>query len=1425
VLLAAIGALALGVRLYGLDWDEGHHLHPDERLISLVDSDTHWPSSPRAYFDTRHSPLNPNRHASYAYGTLPLFLGKAVAAAAGRSGYDHSYLAGRALTAVFDTGTVLLLFALGASLWSRRTGLLAALLLALSVLPIQLAHFWTVDPYLTFFTTATLLFSVRVAQRGRPDDYALCGAMLGLALACKVTALTLLIVPLGAAALRLVGRSVGPRPFRGARRLRLRAFEAVAGLAGVGAVGFFVFRLAQPYAFAGPRIWDIGLDSKFVAVLREQRALTSGTVGYPPFVQWADRAGFVFPFENMALFGLGLPLALAALAGFVYAGYRLLRFGDVRVVLPLLVVVSFVGAYGGRFVAFARYFEPAYPPLVLLAAVALAAGWRRARAAGPGRRLRPRLEQRALAAAPAAVVLLTALWALAFLHVYSGSNTRIEASRWIYAHVPAGAGVTQEDWDDGLPLGLGAGEPSYRPITLQLYGTDSRAKVEQLVSDLDRADYVILSSDRLRKSIPRIPAQYPTTARYYRALDDGSLGFALVAKFDRPPEVLGIRFPDDALEESLSVYDHPVVRIYRRTPSYTHRRALALLLAAHPERAVTLTPKQGDVNGLLLRPEQARIQQAGGSWSPLFGTKTSDGSYVPETPMRAEPALAWILALELLSLAAAPFVLVLLRSLPDRGYPLAKPLGLLLLAFPVWLAVSVGLVRFTPAAVEVWGLILILLAGGFAFRRRVELGRFVRASWRAVVLAEVVFLGVFLAFYAIRLANPDLWEAFRGGEKPMDFAYLNAVIKSSTLPPYDPWFAGGTLNYYYFGQFLTATLVKPLGIAPEVAYNLAVPMFAAFTAVATFSLGSNLVAAAARRGSRDVSRAAPVTGLVATALVLGVGNLDAASQWSRRLQALDGWHLLPGTRFPGHALALVGGLWSWLVRGGHLMPFDWWGPSRAIPHSFAITEFPFWTFFFADLHAHLMALPFAITATSVALALLLAGAERARLARRLGLLVLLGLLLGALRALNTWDVPTQAALAVAAALGCVWLVHRRFGWVPLRAALGHVSLLLASAWVFFLPYTSSTENFSGRVVRTPETTPIQYYLVHFGVLLLPAVGLVGARASRLGLKARRAWLVLAAVAIAVALVAATTSYETAAAAIALAGLTAAVATIDLRRGAAPVLAAAYTLLVTGLLVTAAVEVVRVRNDIERQNTVFKFYEQAWWLFAVAGAVGVWAVWDAVGRRRAERALRPREAGLAAAWAAGVALLVAAGALYPLSAVGPRVRDRFAATPWTSDGTAYMPHAKFGDDHGTYDLGRDYRAILWARGHIDGSPVILEGVTPNYRWGNRFSIYTGLPAVIGWDFHQTQQRLAYQAEVEERRRSVAAFYGTTSPSRALGVLERYDVRYVFVGELERRYYARDGLAKIAGLRGLTRVYDGAGVQIYRVDQDAVARALA
>jgi uncharacterized membrane protein len=149
--------------------------------------------------------------------------------------------------------------------------------------------------------------------------------------------------------------------------------------------------------------------------------------------------------------------------------------------------------------------------------------------------------------------------------------------------------------------------------------------------------------------------------------------------------------------------------------------------------------------------------------------------------------------------------------------------------------------------------------------------------------------------------------------------------------------------------------------------------------------------------------------------------------------------------------------------------------------------------------------------------------------------------------------------------------------------------------------------------------------------------------------------------------------------------------------------------------------------------------------------------------------------------------------------------------------AYMDTATYNDKGEPMALKWDRDAIEWLLEVIDGSPVIVEAVTPLYHWGSRVSTYTGLPTVIGWDWHQKQQRAVLPGDVVERRiNDVTQIFTSAPPERTRELLDRYGVRFVYVGHQERLYYPGVD-AKMRRNEGIlwNRVYANQEVSIYEV----------
>jgi YYY domain-containing protein len=1446
--LALILAGALAMRLYNVNWDALGHLHPDERHITSVTAALEWPSGPGEYFDTATSPLNPYNleGTSFVYGTFPVFLTKAVATVIDKDDYDGVVLVGRHLAAIFDAGSVVMAFFIGRRLYGSLAGLLAAILFAFAPLAIQHSHFFVVDPFLTFFTTAGIYVAIRIAQgsAGGYGWFALMGLAIGLGTATKLTALILLPVLVLA-----VGMRIWPELSRIAEQRRLSVTPALAhGLGGFGVallVGFVAFRVAQPYAFEAPKLTDlliapIDLNQRFVEDQKQQSRLLGGEAAFPPSVQWIGRESYIFPLQQMVRWGMAPAFGIAGWAGFAYAAYRLVRYREVQHLLLLAFVLGYFGFMGRQFSLYLRYFLPLYPVLAVLAGYLLVE-LVRGSAALARRRQIPALAY-AGRGAVAAVVALAMLAGLAYLSIYTKPVTRIEANRWIVENIPAGKSFAVEHWDDRVP---GHAENRYTIADLPMYDPDTPEKVGRLIERLTAADYIVLSSNRLLVSIPRNPVSYPVSSRYYDLLLDEELGFRLLRSFTSYPSILGIEFPDHGTEESWSSYDHPRVLIFEKTPAFSRAR-LEALLGQGPFAPGGLTPAQADRNALLLSEADRATQQEGGTWNDVFASSGIAAS---------SPMIVWLIAVEVAALATLPLALLLFRRLPDRGYLLTKPLGLLFLAYPVWLLVSLKLFDFQQATVLLWLVALIGIGTFVGYMQRERLLAELKANWRLFLFAEALFLVAFLFFYELRLLNPDLWHSHRGGEKPMDLAYFTAVTRSTTLPPYDPWFAGGYINYYYLGQFFTATLTKLTAIRPEVAFNLAVPTYFAFTAGAAFSIAYGLAGAARsflrrRPGMRRVPSGsllfAGVTGAVFVAIA---GNLDGVGQLVERLSEVSSWQIDTPVPLVASVVNSIGGLWQVVFHGADLREFDYWRSSRMMPPTISITEFPYWSFLFADLHAHVMSIPFDLLAIGVCLAVVLSPRGEEGKARTWLLVALLGLIVGSLRWLNSWDYPPFLLLGLTA----VAIGERRLEGGVVAATMrlmGKGLLLVALSFLFYQPFLANYQTPVSGLEPAPETTPIHQYLAHFGLFAavigvwllyalvralrrspLVAVASQPARAverygamrsgSQLWLSAFVAALILLA-----ALILGLLQRDLPLVAVlapVLDGIVyLAVRELRLARpdGGLRLLLLAMLALAVGL--SAGVDLVTIKGDIVRMNTVFKFYVHIWLLFALVASYALWyfafVVWG--NPRRAALPLQRRLPSLAAGGA--LAALVIGALLYPIFATPVRLNDRFADLPATSDGMAYMETAVYDDPKGAkLVLADDLAGIEWLRANVEGTPAIVEGRTDLYRWGGRFSIYTGLPTVLGWDWHQTQQRGPLAWMVEQRSRAVDQFYTNPDAGQAQAFLRQYGIRYVIVGQVERLYYPGPGLDKFrAGLNGALEVaYENSSLTIYRVKTTA------
>ncbi len=770
-----------------------------------------------------------------------------------------------------------------------------------------------------------------------------------------------------------------------------------------------------------------------------------------------------------------------------------------------------------------------------------------------------------------------------------------------------------------------------------------------------------------------------------------------------------------------------------------------------------------------------------------------------------EVLLHWIV-IGIFVLVGVPWSKYLFGTMPHAMIGFARPLGFALVGVIVWTVAMIGVLPFNGGGI----LVVALGVGYLGWRMAGGIdAHWLRQHWRSWVRSEVFFAVGFLVVLYIRGRNADPW----GTERPMDYAFFNSMLNSPSFPPIDPWMSGFTINYYYAGYLLAAMPASITAIDAATAYNLALATTAGMVTATAATVIDSVVTtwSPAQRVTRAQQWVWPLAGVLAVFMLGNLGGFLQVVSGLPEILALEPRDIgravvnglgarepftltqpFKGWDYDGMTTILPRDMWS---------AFNWWNPSRAVwdalplgdgqyERRYAITEFPFFSYWLGDMHPHVMSLPFT---------LLLVGLAIRRAHGVMPDVVLPALLIGLLYPLNSWDYPTFLLLY----LGAVVWQQVRAG-VSWQRIAQEVALVVGLSYVIYLPFHTTFHSLVGGappLVDTPVISTLSQFFglapartefhglfIMFGLFLVP---LLLAITSMIQDRFERGLLIATLV---VGVVGAILGFVT----IAAIPLTALLLHMAFRRtDMTPSMAIWCGAVALASILTLAVDVVYIRDTFSsRMNTVFKFYYQIWGLWGVTSVIAAWYLWAHAGNR----------------WRIVLAIcmvpLVGASAVYPAATLGQSI---VAAGEWSLAGRTPRDYVNGGT-----------ASIQWLRKHASKGSVIVEAVDGQYDMQGLgvggVSAATGLPTIMGWPGHQGQWRGGHAEannQIGIREQDVRTIYSSGDTVAVGNLLTQYRVRYVYVGNAERSIYGESGLAVFDIIA--TEVFREGDVVIYEVTE--------
>ena len=771
-----------------------------------------------------------------------------------------------------------------------------------------------------------------------------------------------------------------------------------------------------------------------------------------------------------------------------------------------------------------------------------------------------------------------------------------------------------------------------------------------------------------------------------------------------------------------------------------------------------------------------------------------------------------LIFIEFLGILFFPIIFTVFWKLPDRGYSFSKLLALLIWVYIIWIlgsfTLNLNLVITSSFILTILGIIsLITLYCNYRY-----ILSFIKKEYSMFLIFDLSFVIIFFTWIFIRNLDPSIYHT----EQIMDFTILNSIMNYSYYPPQDLWFSGNPINYYYYGYLIFGVFFDYLHIDSSLAYNISVPLIAALSSIILFGLIWNI--------TYCLNFSKKTIFFIATSTIIVFNffsNLEPILEFFNSIQILPKEFLL---------WIAIDGL-TYNSEGFTLFPNDhywWWRATRVINTfdivsnsslDYTITEFPFFSFALADLHPHLISVPFYLMFLTLIFNFILLKdytsiLSNSKIVSNNIFFLIMSLTFGSLIVINTWNIPSILLLLFGSSL---IPINNYFTLNTFHRF--KISILVSLLGIFF--FSPFYMNYKTPVTEIGVVGEISSRFIHIFTVwgLFIAIILIFLACIYINKKHYFVIKTLPNILLTISPIIFITiiwafiisSLETINGNLILFIINKNVAllllsisfifllyllitkkqlsiTLYQKHLTTNSINAFYfiiTILVIGTLLIIIPEYIYIKDQFgNRMNTVFKFSFQSWMLFSTLTPLLIYSIGTYFKKYNV-------------LFYICIIVITLLCVYYSFAFINMQINN------WDKTFNLNV-HKNFSvENRLTHD------SIGWIKNHLPKGSIVLEAPGDSYSNFSKISSFSGHPTVLGWRGHQRQWRPFDLDEIFKREKDVENIYLSNNIDLVKELINQYEIKYIYIGVQENIMYGKENISK--------NTFRSFGKRIYQSEQ--------